>query len=119
MVRHSISGLTVLNERQEVIGIVSDKDFLSHRGGPEMSSFMGIVAQELAGEDYVAPGLGKGKAGDIMTSPAVTITETTPVFEIAHIFENRKINRVPVLDRNGRLTGIVSRADIVRTICMV
>jgi len=119
MARHRISGLPVLNDRHEVIGIISDKDFWSQMGGPDVRSFMDIVAQCLTVKGCVAASLRQGQVKDIMTSPAVTIIETTTVSEIASIFETRNINRVPVVDQHGRLIGIVSRADIVRTSCMV
>ncbi|HIE09604.1 MAG TPA: CBS domain-containing protein, partial [Armatimonadetes bacterium] len=50
---------------------------------------------------------------DIMTREVVSVCEDTPVEEIARILTERGIKRVPVL-REGKLVGIVSRADIVR-----
>jgi CBS domain-containing protein len=50
-----------------------------------------------------------------MTAPVVTIAEDTPVQAIAEILQARRIKRVPVL-RNGRVVGIVSRADLVRAL---
>ena len=47
-------------------------------------------------------------------APPICVGEETPVSEIARIFAEKRINRVPVTDRNGKLVGIVSRADIVR-----
>jgi CBS domain-containing protein len=54
-----------------------------------------------------------------MRSPAITVQEETPVAEIAAIFTKKKINRVPVVGTTGKLMGIVSRADIVRSSCPV
>lgn len=119
LARHRISGLPVVNDRQEVIGVISDKDFLSQIGGPDTLSFMDIVVQWRTVKDDVASALLHKQAGDIMTAPAITVAASTPVSEIASTFEARNINRVPVVDPQGRLIGIVSRADIVRTSCMV
>ena len=55
------------------------------------------------------------KAEDIMTSPAITVREDTPVSEIATIFTEEEINRVPVTDDGGKLLGIVAREDIVKS----
>jgi CBS domain-containing protein len=52
-----------------------------------------------------------------MTSPAITVLENAPVFEIASIFAEKNINRVPVTDQNGHLIGIVARADIFQATC--
>jgi CBS domain-containing protein len=119
MARRRVSGLPVVNDGQEVLGIISEKDFWSQMGGPETRSFMDVVAQCLTVEGCVAATLHSQQTRDIMTTPAVTVTAATPVSEIASIFDTRGINRVPVVDQQGRLIGIVSRADIVRTSCMV
>ena len=58
-----------------------------------------------------------GHAKDIMTSPARTILESTSIFEIASIFAEKDINRVPVIDKNDHLVGIVARADIFQATC--
>ena len=119
MAKHNISGLPVLNADHDVLGVISDKDFLIRLGGSGIRSFMHFLAQRLTGKVPVIADLSTEKAKDIMTAPAVTVTETTSVAEIACLFEERNINRVPVLDQDGRLTGIVSRADILRTSYMV
>ena len=119
MARHNISGMPVLNADDELIGVVSDKDFLRRLGGAGISSFMHFLAQRLKGKVPVIADLSTERTQDIMTAPAVTVTETTSVSEIAFLFEERKINRVPVVDQNGRLAGIVSRADILRTNLLV
>ncbi len=48
-----------------------------------------------------------------MSAPAVTVVAETPVLEIMRLFREKGINRVPVLDAQGRLAGIVSRGDLL------
>ncbi|MCD6351585.1 MAG: CBS domain-containing protein [Armatimonadetes bacterium] len=55
-------------------------------------------------------------AGDIMVTDVVSVTPDTDVQEIAQVLTEHGIKRVPVLDAEGTLVGIVSRADIVRSI---
>ena len=52
---------------------------------------------------------------DVMVSPVVTVSENTSVQTIAEILQKQHIKRVPVL-RDGRLVGIVSRADLIRAL---
>jgi len=52
-------------------------------------------------------------AAEAMTSPAITIAPSRPIFAAASIMTSRHVNRLPVVD-DGRLIGIVSRADLVR-----
>jgi signal-transduction protein with cAMP-binding, CBS, and nucleotidyltransferase domain len=68
----------------------------------------------LAG-DYIKSHSGKVK--DVMTRDVLSVTEETPVADIAVLLETNRIKRVPVL-RDGKLVGIVSRANLVRALAM-
>ena len=58
-------------------------------------------------------GLPTGKVGDYMTTPAQSITPTATLFDIAHIFLTRSYRKLPVVDRDGRVIGQVSRRDML------
>ncbi len=119
MATHGISGIPVINEREAVVGVISEKDFLFHMVEKKTHSIMHVIAQCLSTKGCIALPMRTGHAKDIMTSPAQTVSESTPIFEIASIFAEKDINRVPVLDENGHLAGIVARADIFRTTCLL
>jgi len=119
MAAHGISGIPVIDDREMVVGVISEKDFLFHMGEKMTHSIMHVIAQCLSSKGCVAISMSTGHAKDIMTSPAYTVLETTSIFEIASIFDEKNINRVPVLDKNGHLVGIVARADIFRTTCVL
>jgi CBS domain-containing membrane protein len=119
MATHGISGIPVIDDRKTVVGVISEKDFLRQMGNNETHSIMHVIAQCLSSKGCVAIPMRNGHAKDIMTSPAHTVLETTPIFEIASIFAEKNINRVPVLDKNGLLAGIVTRADIFRSTCVL
>ena len=114
MARHGISGVPVVEEGERVVGVISEKDFLTRMGEQDAETFMGVVAECLKGLGCVAVSIRGQNAEDIMTSPAVTVNEETSVMEIANILTGKNINRVPVINREGHLVGIISRADIVR-----
>jgi CBS domain-containing membrane protein len=113
MAEQGVSGVPVIEEDRKVAGIISEKDFLSRMGAENSKTFMGIVAKCLKGKACVALSIRARNAEDIMTSPAVAVNEETTLLDITHIFKEKKINRVPVVDSDGYLTGIVSREDIV------
>jgi CBS domain-containing membrane protein len=117
MASHGISGIPVLDEGQIVVGVISEKDIFFHMGGKKTRSPMEVISQCLSSKGCVAVPMQTGFAKDIMTSPALTVFEDTSVFEIASIFAKKNINRVPVVDKNNHLVGIVARADIFRTTC--
>jgi len=55
------------------------------------------------------------KVEDIMTEKVRTVSEDTPVSEVANIMIRNNVNRVPVLNSKGDLAGIITRADIVKS----
>ena len=114
MARHGVSGVPVVEEGERVVGVISEKDFLTRMGEQDAKTFMGVVAECLKGKGCVAVPIRGQNAEDIMTSPAVTVNEETSIMEIANIFTEKNINRVPVINQQGRLVGIISRADVVR-----
>jgi len=115
MARHNVSGVPVVDD-EHVIGIISENDFLSRMGKKEIKSFMNIIARCLEDRGCLAVPIRNQKAEDIMTSPVVTAREDTPVLDIVNLFSEKNINRVPILNQEMNLVGIVSRADALRTV---
>ena len=112
--RH-ISAVPVLDADGELVGIVSEGDFL-HRveeGGRRHGSWWLRLLSEPADDaaEYVKT---HGRfVRDVMTRAVITVSEETLVGETAHLLETKRIKRVPVL-RDGKVVGIVSRADLLR-----
>ena len=119
LAENGISALPVVDKDHRVIGMVSEGDLL-HRAetGTERrrSWWLEMVSStnKLAGE-YIKSHSGKVK--DVMTHDVLSVTEETPVADIAVLLETRRIKRVPVL-HDGKLVGIVSRANLVRALAM-
>ncbi len=86
-----ISGAPVVDANGKIIGIITEADIISkvNRDGLRVA--------------------------DIMSHEIIVVSEDTRVNEIASLFTERKIKRVPVV-REGKLVGIVSRADIVHAV---
>ncbi len=110
-----ISGLPVVDDGGVVLGIVSEADFLVKEQGPDAISHRHLArfrGESEASRAQLAK-LAATTAGEAMTAPAVTITSGTRISEAAAIMTRRGFNRLPVVD-DGRLIGIVTRADLVR-----
>lgn len=114
MGRRGISGLPVVDAGYKVVGMISEKDFLSHMVVGDSKNFMTLVAGCLKTKGCMALPVKKALARDLMSSPAVTVLPETPVRTIAATFTARSINRVAVTDPEGHLLGLVSRGDIVK-----
>ena len=118
MGRHSISGVPVVDEGQKVIGIISEKDFLSHMGMQKNITFMGVVAKCLMGNGCMAVDIRGKSAGDIMTTPAITVYEEASIMEVDSLMKKHRVNRVPVLNKKDKLIGIVTRTDLLPSSCI-
>jgi CBS domain-containing membrane protein len=114
MAEKGISGLPVLSPDGAVAGVISEKDFLHRLGAGSAKTFMGIISECLHGSGCIAVAIRGQHARDIMTAPAVTVSEKATLAEMTDLFARKGINRVPVIDEAGKLCGIVSRADIIR-----
>jgi len=114
MGNRGISGVPVVDPNGQVVGVISEKDLLTQMGLSEPKNFMSLVASCLKSKGCVALPIKQREAADLMSSPAVTVGPDTSVKEIAAIFTAKGLNRVPVTDPEGRLLGLVSRADIVK-----
>jgi CBS domain-containing membrane protein len=113
MGKHGVAGLPVVDEHTRVVGVISERDFLSKMGDSTTKNFMILIAYCLSNKGCLAIPVRAQKAADIMTTPAISVKEDATVLQINTIFKEKQINRVPVEDRNGCLQGIVTRADIL------
>jgi len=114
MAQHKISGVPVIDTENLVTGVISEKDFLSHMSSEKITTIMGVLSECLKSKGCVVLPIKQGKAEDIMSAPAITVKQDIQLIKITWLFTERAINRVPVTDEEGRLTGIISRGDIVR-----
>jgi CBS domain-containing protein len=116
LMSHRIGGLPVVDAAGNLVGMVSDGDLMRRSevgtlepGRPWWLSLFVDKFREAA--KYVKTH--GHTAGDVMTKKVLTVTEDTPLAEIARILETHRIKRVPVL-RDGKIVGIVSRANLAQ-----
>ena len=120
LVARGISAVPVVDSKGTPLGMVSEGDLI-RRGEPERQQrrnwWLEMLAEgETLSEDYVRQLGGKeATARDLMSAPLVMVQEGTDFTEIATLLIAHRIKRVPVV-RDGRLVGIVSRADLLRAL---
>lgn len=95
-----ITGAPVLNQRNEVVGMIDDKDCLH------------ILVDSV----YHNQPVHKHTVGDYMTDVMRKITDDADIVDAANIFLSTKFKRLIVTDKAGRLKGQISRRDILRAI---
>ena len=118
LVEKRISGVPVVDGSGAPIGIVSEGDLIG-RSEAEREARQDWWLTTLAEGEAVNPeflaSLSYPTARDIMSAPVISIDEKTSLGEIAEILTEHRIKRVPVVC-DGRIVGIVSRADLVRAL---
>ena len=110
--QYRVSAFPVLDDDGKVIGVVSEADMLVKEAlSSEPEGMPGMITGLFRRkEHYKARGI---TAGDLMTSPAVTVTPDDTLERAARLMYTRKVKRLPVVDANGRLVGIVGRSDLL------
>lgn len=109
-----ISGLPVVDGQDRVVGMMTEADLLAVAGMKKGHTFKDVI-RHLLGEPLPGPKQGKGLR-EVMTSPAITTGPEADIREVALTLGEKRIKRLPVVDEQRRLIGIISRADIVRVI---
>lgn len=118
------SGLPVIDEKEKIIGIISERDVMKYTqwviGQPLKDPVKVLEGDNEA--TYVTGQRGidvielvaSATAETIMTKEVVIVDEGTPILEAVRLMNREEINRIPVTDETGKLKGIVTRADILK-----
>jgi CBS domain-containing protein len=112
MVTHNISAVPVVNADGTVVGVVSEADLLH-----KMEFAGGSPARRLIERKRVRDGRRKATAvlaADLMSKPAIVIRPAASISAAAALMSEHGVKRLPVVDGDDRLIGVVSRADLVR-----
>jgi CBS domain-containing protein len=122
LLEHSISAVPVVDEAGAVIGMVSEGDLLRFSAedrGARRDWWLALLAQgeSLSPQFLASLRAPNSTAREFMSAPVVTVSEHTDVTEIGKLLATHRIKRVPVI-RDGRIAGIVSRADLIRALAM-
>ncbi|GHH59617.1 hypothetical protein GCM10018781_03170 [Kitasatospora indigofera] len=105
---YGITAVPVVDEDDRPVGIVSEADLLRTQSAQEDP--VGLQPPPAAG-----PGrAGAATAQQLMTSPAVCVEPGSTVVAAARLMSGRHIKRLPVVDEEGRLAGLVSRGDLLK-----
>ncbi len=108
--------LPVVDEDRRVVGVIGDHDLLA-RGLLSESVRLHKVAGPEALQDTLRALTSNGAVvRDVMTAPAVTVPESMRLPEAAHLMHERHRKRLPVVDGDGRLVGVLGRLDILTSI---
>ncbi len=104
LIQHTITGVPVLNDDSSLAGIVTEKDIMNFLLD---NNIFDLTNDRLLCETTVH---------HIMTANVVTFDEDAPLNEICQSLVSHNFRRVPIIDKTGKLVGIISRKDIIAVI---
>ncbi len=116
LIDRALRSAPVVDAENRVIGIITDGDLLT-RGATELPLALQrelSLAERAATIETLAAH--PHTAADLMTPDPVTLPETTPLAEAAAVMADRGLKRIPVVDAQQRLVGMVSRSDLLATV---
>jgi CBS domain-containing protein len=114
---HRISGLPIVNERNEIVAYISDGDIMRYIGKKHMTldfyNFANIYEMDKEYFELRSKSILNLNVLEIAKKKVIKVQWDTPIEEIAAILGEKKIKKVPV-ERKGVLVGIISRGDVIR-----
>lgn len=118
---HGVSGAPVVDEQRRVVGIVTEGDLVALDADLHFPLYIQLLDSMIflesmhKFEDRLRKAVG-AFVKDVMTRDVYTVGPEATVREVATIMSRHKINRVPVVDRNNVLLGIVGRHEVLTSI---
>ncbi|MDY3000647.1 MAG: CBS domain-containing protein [Romboutsia timonensis] len=119
LIKEKIGGLPVVDEENKVVGIISETDIMkkeSHVDSPRMLNLIqGIIfLDDMKKFEDEMRAIAAYKVEDLMSKDIITVNENDTFDYVANVMINKSINRVPVVDENNFLKGIICRYDIIK-----
>jgi len=117
MVENKVAAVPVIDHRDRCVGMLSSSDFLqiTRELDSELSS---LDASDIASERWLLQklhdGVGNDKVSEHMTENVASISSEAALSEAAQQMLRNRVHRLPVIDGNNRLVGIVSTMDVLR-----
>ncbi len=118
---NQISGVPIVDQDNKVIGIITARDLLKHSektkiiplpyfpdGAPAYEYVLDNVVYKKSVEEFL-----ETKVKEVMSKKVYTVKEDNTWHDAASLMKKKGINRIPVVDREGKLKGIVTRNDLL------
>jgi CBS domain-containing protein len=110
----TFNGLPVVDERNHPVGIVTQGDLIQRAGMPIRLGILRDLGKDNA--DVVMQQLESKRVSEIMTQPVATVHEDMPVRQAVELMLQKGLKRMPVISKEGILTGMLARLDIFKTV---
>lgn len=116
LIDRGLKALPVVDADRHILGIITDGDLLSRGGTTLPVRLQQLLPLDERAAQVVALAHQPQRAADVMTRDPITLAATTPLAQAAAVMADRNLKRMPVVDETGRLVGMVSRYDLLKTV---
>ncbi|MEU6854350.1 CBS domain-containing protein [Actinacidiphila alni] len=113
LAKHRISGLPVVDEDDKVIGVISETDLMFRQADQDLNAPRKRLRLTRAARRSAAKARARS-AGELMSAPPVTVYAHESIARSARTMAEHRVERLPVLDEEDRLVGIVTRRDLLQ-----
>ncbi len=119
LIKEKIGGLPVLDDDNKVVGIISETDIMKKETHIEAPGFINLLQGIILLDDMKKleknmKQIAAYKVKDLMSKDIVKVDEDDTFDYVANLMIKKSINRVPVVDKENRLKGIICRYDIIK-----
>ncbi|MFF7891935.1 CBS domain-containing protein [Streptomyces sp. NPDC007907] len=117
LAEHGISGLPVVDDDEKVLGVISESDLMARQAeglGPSGSRRWLRRLHWTPGARTLRTRARARTAGQLMSRPAITVHGDATVVEAARVMAHHRVERLPIVDDEERLVGIVTRRDLLQ-----
>ncbi len=118
MMQNHVSGVPVIDKNNHLVGMVTERDLVTKDRVFNISSYMEFMASILFTDGKGVESTNQKKsdsltAADVMSTPVYAVHLEATIEEIVSLMMNRHINRIPVIDKENKLVGIIGRSDLL------
>lgn len=120
LIHEKIGGLPVVDEDNRVVGIISETDIIKkekHVAVPEFITFLqGVIyLEDFKKMEKDIQDIAAVQVKDLMSKEVIKVYEDDTFDDVANIMIKKSVNRVPVVDKDNKIKGIICRYDIIKS----
>lgn len=120
LIHEKIGGLPVVDKDNRVVGIISETDIIKkekHVAAPEFITFLqGVIyLEDFKKMEKDIQDIAAVQVKDLMSKEVIKVYEDDTFDDVANIMIKKSVNRVPVVDKDNKIKGIICRYDIIKS----